>query len=370
VLDNAYNDSSEGIASQLVVTYRDRNNQAFKNLLASIHNDLIHQGTIYTSTAKALPFIIDLLKLSPDEFKKGFISFISGTADGVDQYLILADTGTLQSLPNELTFLREIAVTLWAEIDYFKSLLDHEDQMIRRIIPYLLNRIVLLPAITLPDHLNISAKENEIVDYVVDHAVLNERDSFTRCSYAYLLKTLAHKNEKAMNTIHALFKFESDQLVKICLAMIIAEHKNYEKALPTLQDALNNINATDQLTHNELMSLYGHLHVHIIATLCRFPLSYLPELIDSFVKVISAPDNYSVDSDLIYILDFVFNGKKLSTDGKAISLSGDERKILHAIYNHGKLLATNSGNLLYVFKRTIGIGDDPSTWKKILEINQ
>jgi hypothetical protein len=368
-LDNAYNDSSEEIASLLVITYRDRNSEAFENLLASIHNDLIHQGTIYTATATALPFIIDLLKSSPDEFKKGFIRFISGTANGVDQYFTFVDVGTLQSLPHELSFLGEIAVTLWSEIDYFKSLLDHEDQTIRRIIPYLLNSIVLLPTITLPDHLNVSAKESEIVDCVVDHAVFNDSDSFARCSYAYLLKTLAHKNEKAMHTIHTLFKLERDRLVKICLAMILADHKHYEEALPTLQDALNNIEATDQLNHNELMWLYGRLHVYIIATLCRFPPNYLPALTDTFVNVISASNSYNADSDLAYILDFIFKGKKLSTDGRRVSLSNEERRILHAIYNHGKLLGTNSGGLLSVFKRTIGIDDDPSTWKKILEIN-
>jgi hypothetical protein len=377
-LEHAYG-TAEELPELLENAFISKDEDSFKELMSYLWYNLYHQGTIYPSTAKVVPFLIEALDYCPESYISAILDFLATVSEGLTYFhqhyhFYKQDEREKESfqatLQEELAYSRECFENVWQGIDKYLSFLNYPDEEVRMVLPYMLYSLLGKDINIRPEAYRQRFLDQEIADQIFQQLYPNEPNSFVICSQVFCLQYMAYNYPEAINYLLAIHQNTLDNRVKICAAIALAAHQKYDVALPTLLQALEQLKKTDQLYNNELLWFVGWFRFQIVYSLCSFPYEYAPQMTTGFLQVIKAASAYTADTEIEPILTFVFGGKHLPTDAKQVQLSDNQKIIMQAIYNNGEILGSKIGNVGMALRRSIGIEDDLNWWKQALYDNK
>jgi HEAT repeat protein len=301
--------------------------------LTHLSLSLCHQGTVYSASAAAVPYLIELLTDKSIPGKEGLLRLLAGMAHGNAyhrQHLSLHSEARKQ----DPAFLRELAEqVVWAErtreavrqgLPVYLELLADADPHIRREATYMLAQLKADAGATLPLLLAQLAQEDDPLaraSMVLSLGVLGEPTAATRSLLESLLQTQGQ---------------EEQALVRYAAAVSLAwlfEEETPEAAVLILVDLLT---LTDPQwlfdAYVELPWVEGRLS-HLAGRTLRRRLSperlrfALPRLFGALETV----DAYDVEEIIRTLLFVAFRHRRLP-EGVAIrDLTEEQRAVLRVI---------------------------------------
>jgi hypothetical protein len=179
-----------------------------------LYGNIWHQGTVYEASAKAVPFLIELLKANSVEGKDEILVLLAHLAKGtsyhdVHQHLLLLK-GEAQkdewkeNIQKELVWVKDVKTAVRAGEKAYLNFLDHDEPEMRDSVAYLLASLER-PAPALADHI---WKKFE-----------SEKDESVRTSLVMAFGRLAEPTESNRAPLLALLVNEKSRSVKLAAAM-------------------------------------------------------------------------------------------------------------------------------------------------------
>ncbi|MDJ1502095.1 hypothetical protein [Xanthocytophaga agilis] len=364
-LSHAYDDSAEDVAYNLeILLTLSSGEEVFEQALSELYNSLSHQGTIYDSTAAAIPFLIAALDHCPSSCKPTLVRLLGSISEGMVYRAQHEDVYT--RFDAQLAWVNDGIEALWKGFDSLTFLLTDPIKEVRIQAPYLVTNLLSKSEDFRPVAYRNKSLDMAFALRISQELLPTEPDSFVRCSFVYSLGHTAFNYPDSLEILRQLLQQTGDARVRICTALNLAMHQQYEDALEPLTTTLQNCAITDRLFFNELPWFSGWLRFQLVYSLSSFPFGYLDQILPAFLQSIKAASANTTEIEISPILRYVFQGRKVDLSKGLAELSVPERTILRAIYANSAILGTPIGNVGLTLRNSIGLEDKKDVWKQLL----
>ncbi|MFL5626273.1 MAG: hypothetical protein ACJ788_11845 [Ktedonobacteraceae bacterium] len=301
--------------------------------LTPLSLSLCHQGTVYSASAYAAPYLIELLTSEPMPGKEGLLRLLAGMAHG-DAYHRQHFSLYSEARRKDPAFQRELAEeVVWVErtgeavrrgLPVYLKLLAHADPHIRAEAAYMLAQLQADAAAILPllySRLKQEDDQQARASLLLSLGVLGEPTAAARSLLEPLLETQGEEE-------HALVRYAS----AISLAWLFGEEMP-EAAVRVLVDLLTE-NIPEWLfdAYVALPWVAGRLS-HVAGCTLRRRLSperlrfALPRLFEALEIV----DGYDVDEIIRTLLHVAFGHSQLPEQVTAQNLTEEQRAVLRVV---------------------------------------
>lgn len=331
-LDSAYGDSHK-ILIWLETLFISKDVDKCLEACGELHANLIHQESVYSSTEKAIPFLISSLKYCPNECRVSIVNLLSYIADSCSYFLeseIVWEKHqqskgnpfkTEQEVIEDLEpYYKPFSAALWAGFADFVSLLNDNEKGIRIKTPHLLASLLSFPS----EWRNEPSKKIDF-DREVSGKMLNlfsaEKDSFVLCSYVFALSSFGFRRKENVVMLKNILRETIGERVKICAAMCLIDHNECEKSVEVVAETLLNNEETGKMFNNELPWFMGHLRFHLVKRLCSLPTSMTNQVLPALLISVDCSSQHTVQGEIDNILHFVFGDGRLDLEKSSADLT-------------------------------------------------
>ncbi|MGZ0175207.1 MAG: HEAT repeat domain-containing protein, partial [Planctomycetales bacterium] len=317
----------------------------------SIH----HQGTVYSSTPHAVPFLLRLLDSPGIKCRARILELVAAIAQGcsylevhgsLSHYDDTRETPEYQAKQAlEMLWVSDTKTAVWNGLDVFLRLLSDFDKRIRLSVSYALGRLC---------HGEFSRREevNKIVQSL-RRQLSEEPNELVKAGLVFSLSETLEQD--AIPDLREQLASPSSPQVKLAAAMCIVENEADPSttSIQTVADALAHADEIDQIftadeqsvedRHHPLYKAYSEIDLPIVETvgseyagedsgseedfrfpwfdcrvrftlissLCKLDLKHLPQIQSSLLSALRQEPPYTADVVSSPILRFLFARKKL-----------------------------------------------------------
>jgi hypothetical protein len=378
-LQHAYGDA-EAAGDALAKILQIADDEAFAEGMDYIWSNLYHQGTIYDSTTEAVPFLLEALRIHPEARQELLLAFLLAVSRGstyyVQHYDLMEEWGRdvtgeayQQILATEKKYWTRCQTLLWEGWELYEQLLDSQNEGIQVAIPYLMAVLLSKEAELRPQQWRAQNLAQDVAERMWQTWEQPTPLSVEgECSRVFCLAHLLQDQPDIPQRLTAILVKTPHLAVRLSAALHLPLLQEYEKALPILLDALAQGEALENWFSSYFPWLWGDIRGVIVETLCLFPKEYLPHLAPSFLQIVQKASPYMADTEVVSILAYVFDGKKLTQPYHNNKLTDLERKLAQAIYDNENILSTDnvSRNATRAFEALLGISDKRQDWAALL----
>lgn len=336
--------------------------RAESNVLADLSLSLAHQGTVYSASAQATPFLLELLASDAVLCKASLLRLLASFACG-DAYHRQHLSFYSQERRQDPIFQQELAEQVsWVErthdatrqgMEIYRNMLSHADPEVRMYAAYALAQF--------PEDAVASAS-------LLRSLLAQERDARIVASMMLSLAMLGKPTEENLSLLKMMFAKngtdENNALIRFAASIAlawIAKHETPKIAIDTLIEMVTQPQSISLLhMYVQLPWVNGSLAEFAGRTLCHYlPRHQLRQYLAKLIEALEAVNAYDV-RDVIQILLYITFGyvpddeRKFSEPIQREHLTEEQYQVLSAIaQSHG---AWNAAS---------GVYTERSTWQTI-----
>lgn len=380
--------------------------------MSDLYDALCHQMcTVYPATAKAVPFLIELLGQETIRCRGRILQFLADAAFA-GSVLQDADAGgdrkdgeggdeSEEIREEAVEAMRLTSVAVWAGWEAYIAMLSDDDPRIRVIAPYLLGTLASQP---LPS--SVPSTTRETIEQRLREQYEEEPSELVRASIVFGLTCMAKDSDFVIEWLEARIEDADAPLpiqlsAAICLASCQTELS--DSVLNILLAALENPQRTNACFQGTELENRHHpigramlqadgksvddpsgeespgedfnfpwperwsstwTTFRILHLLSRANPKSLDRIVSAVAPYLKEANPYTCDSIVPPIVRLVFE-HPLTPEVQPETLSPPQLAVLRCLYDNVRLWATNQGHSMYA---QIGLGERRDTWSRLLNV--
>ncbi len=371
-LSHAYG-SAEDIPEQLKTLWSGEE-ELIEKTLYSFFGNIYHQGTIYSATSYAVPFLIQALAICPISQQASLTSLLSCIAHGMSykvQHQHLWEEGGIFSdgrvntqeyqdeTREQLHWVEQGILSVWQGWPVYCTLLGHPNEGVRLEVPLLM--VTLLNGKYTP-------KGESKKDYGQEARKLflsrMQEESSPQVRGSLLMGvTNLDMEEGAKRGFLNYYLDDEDEVVRLLAAYKLFGWDKSEKVLHILSQAAQATEASDELLASNPWFDF-RFSFTLLSTLCSLPLDQFDRfwpILDAYIR---ATHRFGAEFTVSPIIDMVFKDQKVGD--VATTLSEPQKKVLKSILETENLWDMSDGNTSAEFQQW-GLERDRKLLKKMLD---
>lgn len=356
-LGHAYG-SAEDVPASLKVLFDSNNEEAAKEVLSSFFGNIYHQGTIYSATAYAVPFLIQALNYCPINVKHTLIELLMCIANGMSYNIQhesmwseggILDDGRVETdeykeeTRKQLHWVETGILNVWEGWEEFLALLNYQDANTRMKIHYLL--VSLATSNYYPENMDKETINEKVWTLFLDK-LTTETDSLVKASLIMGMNCLSFPKEKKISFLK--YYLEEDNLLGIISAYCILHFEVNDTAIDILCEAAPNKGEID----DKIASLPWfdfRFSFSLLQILCILPSKYTEKLWPIFEDYIKNTFEFGTEYTVTPIVNRIFEKQKI--DEIKEPLPDMQKKVITTILNTPTLWKQSDGNTSGEFRK-------------------
>lgn len=358
-LEHAYGEADDIPQSLKDLISRDNQEKAAA-ALSSFFANIYHQGTIYSATSYAVPFLIVALDTCFDDLKNDVLELLVCIANGMSYNIQhesfytnggVFDDGRVETqaykdeTKEQLHWVEQGIINVWDGWDKFVALLNHKDERIRAEISLLLTSLAV--GRYFPKNRN-KKKTTEALRQLFLDALNREKSASVRGSLILGIDNLEFPEKKKKIAFLNYYLKDEDALVRTISAYMILDYEVNELAIENLLDAARNKDKIDEIFVS-VPWFDMRFSFSLLAKICRLPMSYFDKfwiVLDEFIK---GTYEFCAEYTVTPIIRMVFGNTKIHE--LELPLTQPQKKVLESILNTPTLWIESDGNTSGEFRK-------------------
>jgi hypothetical protein len=390
-LDYAYGNSCD--VSALIRTIVFGSEAAACNACTTLHDELVHQSSIYSSTYEAIPFLIDALATTPSKSPRrlAVLKLLDSIAESCLHWIELEETFESTSTeerekwaPSDKWIRR-----VWLGSDLFVQMLhDDKDPDVRTYIAHLLGMLVTLGPSSVSDV--EPGRYGSVVTALVARLEGNERDDLVQASVVFAVARAARHDPALIGWLReACAKSNLGEKARLAAVLSVMEidggkHVTLED-VDLLINAMLHAAATDRPQPEAKAQQARYFpwtasRFSLIAGLCDWSagdVGRMERILPALLTGIGLASGYTADSYLYPVFNWLWPGRHPKpAEGEKFEfiqppaitpaeIGGIARQVIQACYDNPAIWEPAIGNTNMVF-RDVGLPETREGLKELL----
>jgi hypothetical protein len=384
----------------------------------ALYWSIYHQGTVYSATGSAVPFLIQLTGTDGIRCRARILELLAEIAAGCS-YLDVhgpppgAEHGRESpefqaQLAEELEWVRAARAAVWEGWKLLVHHLSDPDRRIRLAAGYTLGKLCRIRPEEWPD----SIREGDVparIATALRRRLSEEPDELVKAGQVFALAPLAARDHEIADELRRHLDAPSSRPVELAAAICLVQWaedppveaidvlarailagaeidnlfdpgeasveqrhqplaKAYQRAgMPIAQTVGDDYDGEDAGAEEDFRFpwLNPRLRIELIWRLCRVPQRHLDRILPALLAALRDESPYTVDYVSGPILRYVFDGRRVPETAKAGDLTPPQRAALEILYANERLFESSSGNRNAVF-RSLGLPSVRWKWERLL----
>jgi hypothetical protein len=380
---------------------------------------ILHQGTVYSATSYAVPFLLRLLDSTAIRCRARILELLAGIAAGTS-YLEVHGTPSEfdderekaefeAELADELAWARTGRDAVWDGWELFTSLLSNPDPRLRIAAGYALGKLCQTPPEARPHEVGRAGATGRI-GATLRRQLEEEFDQLVKAGHIFAISALGDEKADVVDDLRRQLAAPSSPVVELAAAMCLVErgHAAPIQAIDVLSRSLSRGTEIDDLfdagvpsvepRHHPLMKAYKRAGVTIVETvgeeyhgedagategfrfpwlegkprfelirrICQVPSRHLERILPALLGALRDELPSTVDLVSCPILLYLFGGEKLPSTASRTDLTSPQRAALEALFDNGALFAPSTSNCRSVLM-SVGLPESRWKWERLLD---
>lgn len=357
-LKHAYG-SAEDIPERLKVLFYPSLKEEGEEAINSFFSNIYHQGTIYSATAYAVPFLIQALNYCLPTLKNSLLDLLICISNGMSynaqhESYFTEETKTKEykeETQEQLHWVEIGILNIWKGWEDFINLLQDANPEIRANIPLLL--VSLVNSQYIPSNINKETIINDVHKLFVNQLQV-DNNTVVQASLIMGIYHLKIPLEKKLPLLDYYLQ-EEDLLIQVTSAYCITGNKEYilkNKVHPlvieTLSKAAQNTEKVDDV-FSPLPWFDMRFSFSLLELLCLLPISYFEQFWSAFENYIKGTFKFCAEYTVTPIIRMIFEGQKINEISSPLSIP--QKKVLKCILETPNLWDISDGNTDLEFQR-------------------
>lgn len=357
-LSHAYGEADD-VPKSLKALFSSTSQSEAENALHQFFGNIYHQGTIYSATSYAVPFLIQALPFCPLSLKSHLLELLICISNGMSYNIqhehywrdgSIWDDGRVhteeykEETKKQLHWVEQGILNVWQGWDDFILLLKDKDEAVRANVPLLL--ISLTNSKYFPSNRNKQSVFAETQE-LFSEQLSTESSALVRAS---LISGISYLNIAIEKKIPLLKYYLQDEnpLIQIISAYFLVSYEKDARAVDILVQAAKNKDETDEL-FADFPWFDMRFSFSLLNLMCSFPMTYFGGFWAVFEKYIKETRKYGTEYTVSPIIYMVFGQQKI--EEIKTPLSNEQKKVLRCILETPLLWDETDGNTSSEFRR-------------------
>jgi len=346
-LEHAYGSASD--VPDLIRALASPEQQTYQAALGHLWGSVIHQGTVYSSTAYVVPFFCELLEAAEVQNKTALLDYLAAIAHGAsycDVHIRQPERRNTpemqQQIAQELRWVQAASDTVGDGYATYLRLLQSPDPQLRASAAHTLSRCRSHAGVVVP---------------AIQHHLTEETSALVYASLLLSLGQLMHEHEEADLFFTRLLQETADPLIRVTAAMGAAfalKQQTNQLALRALVEGYE-LPQDIKTRFSELpfAEVELDLDASISVALWHVGLSIAPLILPTLLRVVRRSHAWSGLTLVPSLLAFALGEQKITRSMTVAHLTDLQQDALRAIYETEALWGF--GNMAF----TVGEFFDP-----------